>query len=241
MNEKWKKAFGGAKAVQAFDTLDRGGSQLTDPRYDTPGRVAPPSEDPPQHVQYQISQYGQNASYFNGHPQSTVSPPFAANTVQPPGPYQHSYQSAPPQQGSPPGLNYNHTPNPSTYGAHNGTTTISNFSTTGQGFPSRMGYQNATGHPPRQQDRAFNIGNGANSANWRSADTPYDPYNQPRVDYSQRSNTMHQENYQKHYDSTPVPLYRSFTEPNNYDHNCSDHRSQYDGTCVVCKPPYYPS
>lgn len=239
MSKKWKKAVRGVEAVQAFDNLDRGGSQKPDPRYDTSGRVAPPSEGPPPSVQQQVLQYGQNASYFNDHPHSTVSSPFVANTTQSSGPFQHYYpsqppqplqyspQCSPPQQYSPRGEDYNYTTNHATYGAQDSNTpTTTNYNVAAQGSPPRMENHNATGHHPREQNRGFDTGSGGSSVDWTSANTLYNQYNQPRTDYLQRSSTMHGGDYQQHHDPAPVPLYRSFTVPNNYDHNCSNHLSQ---------------
>ncbi|KAF2441988.1 hypothetical protein P171DRAFT_487252 [Karstenula rhodostoma CBS 690.94] len=238
MSRKWKKAFRGVEAVQAFESLDRGGHQRPDPRYNTPNRVGPPDEGPLPSVQDQIPRYGQNASYFNGHPHSNVSSPFGVNATQAPGPFQYSYQSSPPpqplqhapqssppQQYSPPVADYSYSQNQSAYGAHQGTTTT-NYHAPVQGSPPQMENYNASGNPPRWQNRGFEDVSGGNSRIWSSPGTQYDSYNQPRTEYSQRSNTIYEGSYQQQYDTWPEPLHRSSTMPNNNYHNCAENLSQ---------------
>jgi hypothetical protein len=240
MGENWRKAFKGLGAVQAFDSVPRGGHQKPDERYNIPGRTGPPTGAPPLHARQYHPQLDQNTFYFNHHPQS----PFLADTTQsftpvvpsspPQQQLQYSPQSSPPQpqlqyspQSSPPQQYSSHVPtqsyaqDQSTYGAqHNATP---GYYAPNQGSPPPMDNPNVSGQPPQEHHRGFEAGNGGGSGYWNRPETAYDPYNQPRTDSSQRSNTMYAE---PRFNPQPGAFYRSSTDPNDRYHNCADNFSQ---------------
>ncbi|OAG08665.1 uncharacterized protein CC84DRAFT_1240028 [Paraphaeosphaeria sporulosa] len=238
MNGKWKKAKVKVEAVQAFDCLDRGGSQKPAAGYDTSGRLPRPSEGPPPEAQHQISPHGQSTSYYIGHPQSSAPTPYVGNPTQTPGPFQYTYQSpppqtlqytpqsSPPQQTSSPVADYKHTPYHSTYGPHHNSTTSSGYNAGVQSSSPRRDNCNGLIQPSWEQNRQFDTSDVGSPVKWNGADTPYDAYNQPRTDHSQRSNTAYGGDYQQHCDPRPMLPYGSSIVPNKYYHNCSDHLSQ---------------
>ena len=202
IRKAWKKGYNGVNATNA---LAKGGIQKEDQRYN--GRVPPPANSPPQHVQPDmIPRVGENVAYFNGYPPAGPTSPFASNTA-----------SSPPQ--SPPMNHYTTAPHPiyppqqarQDYMPGNYASVQSSPPLGGQPYFDQNQYG-----APSQFDNNYN-GNTGNGAYQSTQPQPI----------PNRSNTM---NYSYDYDQRPETLQRCSTMPPSYgapmqDHNCVAQRS----------------